>query len=260
MPACLRCLAARALVATAVAILSVATSLHATWSLIAIDRAAGQIGVAAASCTRNVQGIEMVVPGRGVIIVQAMSSNAARDHGIELLRQGAPAAEIIAAMRDPRFDPEKQQYAVLLADAGASPATWTGLDVADWKGALTGDGVSVQGNILVGERVVAEALRAFEAARGKSLAERLLAGLAAGAEAGGDRRCGDQRASSAFVSVYDADDAEWVPHLHVGVHGIERGGEPAVRRLVSEAEAVLRTHPADRSRRVYIIPATSRPR
>jgi uncharacterized Ntn-hydrolase superfamily protein len=235
-----------------------ASPLNATWSLIAIDRVTGQIGVAGASCTRNVQGIGAVVPGKGAIIVQAMSSNAARDHGLDLLRKGATAPQIITALRDARFDPENQQYAVLLAASDHPPAAYTGNLVAGWHGVLIGDGVAVQGNILAGERVVTAALAAFRGAEGKTLTERLLAGLVAGAEAGGDRRCGAQHATSAFVTVYNPDDPEPTPHVHVGVYGIEPGGEPAVGRLAQEVEAVLQQAETARSRRVYVIPAPSR--
>ena len=231
-----------------------ASPLDATWSLIAIDRATGQIGVAGASCTRNVQGIGAVVPGKGAIIVQAMSSSTARDYGLELLRKGSTAPQIIAALRDARFDPENQQYAVLLAASDHRPAAYTGTLVAGWHGVLIGDDVAVQGNILVGEQVVTAAMAAFRGAEGKTLMERLLAGLVAGAEAGGDRRCGAQHATSAFVTVYNPDDPEPTPYLHVGVYGIEPGGEPAVGRLAREVEAVLPQSGTDRSRRVYIIP------
>jgi len=57
----------------------------------------------------------------------------------------------------------------------------------DWAGGVTGDGYACQGNILAGEAVVKAMARAYEAAKG-DLAERLLAALAAGQEAGGDRR------------------------------------------------------------------------
>jgi uncharacterized Ntn-hydrolase superfamily protein len=54
---------------------------------------------------------------------------------------------------------------------------------------VTGDGYAIQGNILAGDFVVEAMRAAFEATDGdQPLARRLLAALAAGDDAGGDRR------------------------------------------------------------------------
>ena len=66
-----------------------------------------------------------------------------------------------------------------------------------WAGGRTGDGFAAQGNILVGEEVVAELARAFAATEG-DLCDRLLAALLAGDAAGGDRR-GKQSAALLVV-------------------------------------------------------------
>jgi hypothetical protein len=246
---------ARSFVLAAVLLLVAVIPISATWSIIAVDRTTGQIGAAGASCTRNVQGIAAIVPGKGAVVVQAMSSNPARERGVALLREGATPEQILAAMRDPGFDPENQQYAVLIESPEHPPVTYSGERTTEWRGALTGDGVAVQGNILVGEQVLTAALQAFRAEPDKPLAERLAAALAAGAEAGGDRRCGEQRATSAFVTVYRPDDADGAPFLHLGVYGIGRGGEPAVARLVKELERLGPEALRQRSTRAYIIPA-----
>jgi uncharacterized Ntn-hydrolase superfamily protein len=57
----------------------------------------------------------------------------------------------------------------------------------DWAGGVTGRGFAAQGNILVGEQVVADMSRAFAGTEG-DLCDRLLAALLAGDGAGGDRR------------------------------------------------------------------------
>ena len=57
----------------------------------------------------------------------------------------------------------------------------------------------------------------------RPLAEILLASLAAGGEAGGDKRCGMQRATSAFITVVHADLPFWIPYLSLNVHNLERG-------------------------------------
>ena len=76
-------------------------------------------------------------------------------------------------------------------------ATFTGSACFDWAGGVTGDGFAAQGNILAGEGVVAAMAEAFAGTTG-DLCDRLLAALAAGDAAGGDRR-GRQSAAPLVV-------------------------------------------------------------
>ena len=57
------------------------------------------------------------------------------------------------AMRDPKFDPENQQYAVISINQEHSPATYSGKLTDLWRGSMVDDGVAIQGNSLVGELV-----------------------------------------------------------------------------------------------------------
>jgi uncharacterized Ntn-hydrolase superfamily protein len=133
---------------------------------------------------------------------------------------------------------------VVLGDGGAG---WTGgdtIDVASDKRSENG-AVAVQGNILVSEEVIDAAIAGFEAADGQ-LADRLIAGLVAGADAGGDVRCGDQTATSAALVVARPDDQDYaytdttplgpdpetdhVPSVFVSVL-VEKGGVRAPDQL-----------------------------
>ncbi len=129
-----------------------------TWSIAAVDRSTGEVGIAGASCTYNVQGIGEVIPGIGVVVVQGMSSDEAREHGIKQLGDGASPSQVVAAMCDQRFDPANQQYAVVSLRPDHPAATFSGKLTDSWRGSATGDGVSVQGNSLVSEEVVKKAL------------------------------------------------------------------------------------------------------
>ena len=88
----------------------IVSNANATWSIIAVDRETGEIGIAGASCTFDVQGIASIVPGKGAIVVQAASSYFARMKGVQLMRNDASANEILDAMNNDEFEPEKQQY------------------------------------------------------------------------------------------------------------------------------------------------------
>jgi uncharacterized Ntn-hydrolase superfamily protein len=214
-------------------ILFLPSDAYATWSIIAVDRKTGETGIAGASCTSDVTGIASVVPGKGAIVVQAASNYFARMQGVGLLDKGVPPDEVLAAIRDKQFDPEKQQYGlVTLYDDGA-PLVYSGAGISNWRGAKVGADAAALGNMLVGQAVVDDAFQAFDTNRDKPLAERLVLALNAGARAGGDNRCGPQHARSAFVMVYQPQSDST---LTLAVTGIKLGGKPAVVLLNEQFE------------------------
>lgn len=205
----------------------------ATWSIIVIDPKTKEIGIAGASCTYNCYGIGGIVPGQGAIIVQAMSNKDARAKGMELIKAGSTPAQILEALRQPRYDPERQQYALVTAREMNSPATYTGATTHAYNGALTANGISVQGNTLATSDqiriILAAALQAQK--EGLTIDEVLMAALEAGSAAGGDKRCGDQRAMSAFITVAKPTDQPIRPFLNLNTFGQARGGQNAVDLL-----------------------------
>ncbi len=186
-----------------ISLLQVLLHLHATWSIIVIDPVTKQIGIAGASCTYSVYGIGTIVPGKGAVVVQAMSNSNARAKGIAMLQAGAEPAKIMAAMMDARFDPENQQYAIVCVNYPQQPVTYTGTATTPFKGTLTANGVSVQGNTLTRPEELEEIMHAVVRAREDSLPieDVLMLALEAGARFGGDKRCGETKAISAFVTV-----------------------------------------------------------
>ncbi len=204
------------------------THCYATWSIIAVDRKTGEIGIVGASCTFDVSGIASIEPEKGAIVVQAASNYFARMEGVSLMENNASAQEILNAMMAKRFEPERQQYGVILLKEGTSPLVYSGAEISDWNGEMVGDDFAVMGNILLGEQVVQKAFDASNQNRDKSLAERLMLALKAGEEAGGDKRCGTQYARSAFIMVYKPRDEAI---LKLAVQGIQKGGQPAVTLL-----------------------------
>ncbi|MEO1484635.1 MAG: DUF1028 domain-containing protein [Bacteroidota bacterium] len=204
------------------------TQCYATWSIIAVDRKTGEIGIVGASCTFDVSGIASIEPGIGAIVVQAASNYYARMEGVSLMENNGSAREILGAMMAERFGPEKQQYGVIILKEGSSPLVYSGAEISDWSGEMIGDDFAVMGNILVGEQVVKKAFDAFNQNRDKALAERLMLALKAGEEAGGDSRCGEQYARSAFLMVYQPKHGAIIK---LAIQGIEAGKKPAVSLL-----------------------------
>jgi uncharacterized Ntn-hydrolase superfamily protein len=186
-----------------------ASSAEATWSVIAVDEATGEVGVAVASCVGfEVTVVPVLVPGVGAGASQANISGPSGQRMVDALTAGASAQETIDAVVDADDGMEERQFGVVvLGDGGAG---WTGgdtLDVALDRRSENGT-VAAQGNILVSEEVVDAAIAGFDAADGQ-LADRLIAGLVAGADAGGDARCGDQTATSAALIVAQPGDPEY---------------------------------------------------
>ena len=78
-----------------------------------------------------------------------------------------------------------RQLAIIGTDGNAS--VFTGSECLEWAGGMHGANYAVQGNILTGPEVIQAMGRAFEDTNA-TLAERMIASLHAGQEAGGDRR------------------------------------------------------------------------
>lgn len=194
---------------------------YATWSIIVIDPKTKQIGIAGASCTYSVYGIGAIVPGKGAIVVQAMSNPHARSKGVQMIMAEATPEQILEAIKDPRFDPEQQQYAIICLTYPEHPQTYTGESTNPHKGALTKNGISVQGNTLTNLEELQAVLDAALQAQQESLRieEVLMLALEAGAKLGGDKRCGLRKASSAFLTVANPNDDPKKPHLNLIIYG-----------------------------------------
>lgn len=158
----------------------------ATFSIVAVDRDTGEIGVAVQS---RIVGVGAVVPwaraGVGAIATQAWANVRYGPVGLAILELGSTPQQAIEMLT--RADPRRASRQVGIVDASGDSATFTGRECQDWAGGQKGDGYAVQGNILAGEGVVTAMAEAFEASDGV-LAERLLAALDAGQAAGGDKR------------------------------------------------------------------------
>jgi uncharacterized Ntn-hydrolase superfamily protein len=164
----------------------------ATFSICAVDPAAGEVGVAVQS---RYFAVGTVVPwaraGVGAAATQAAGVAAFGPQVLSLLESGLEPEAALARVLEPDDGRETRQLGVVTAVGRA--AAFTGSECNPWAGHQTADGLAVQGNILAGADVVAEMRRAYVETDG-SLAERLVSALEAGQEAGGDVR-GQQSAA-----------------------------------------------------------------
>jgi uncharacterized Ntn-hydrolase superfamily protein len=157
-----------------------------TWSILARD-AQGRFGVAIASRFFAVGALTVHTRrGVGALSTQALMNPLYGPRGMDLLAQGRTPREVIAEVTAADSGREQRQLHVLPAQGG--PAAWTGSACIAWCGHRLGEDFSVAGNMLAGPQVVEATAEAFRATEGRDLAERLLAALAAGEAAGGDKR------------------------------------------------------------------------
>ncbi|QGQ18474.1 DUF1028 domain-containing protein [Cellulomonas sp. JZ18] len=157
-----------------------------TFSLVARDVDGQTFGVATASKYLAVgASVTAVAAGVGALATQASTNVTYRERGLRSLRAGLTAGRTVDLLVEGDPDRERRQLAVLAATG--APATWTGRRCGPVAGAAVGVDCVAVGNLLRGDGVLGAMVETFESARG-TLAERLLAGLAAGDAAGGDRR------------------------------------------------------------------------
>ena len=168
-----------------------------TFSLVACDLGERSWGVIVATKPMSVGAVVPWAGWRiGALATQARSNVTYGPRGLELLRRGHSAEEVVRRLT--RADPQREQRQLGVVDARGRSAAWTGAKCREWAGHVGGEGFSCQGNLLANERVVPAMVRAFDHASG-SLARRLYVALRAGAYAGGDRRGME---SSALIVVH----------------------------------------------------------
>jgi len=182
-----------------------------TWSIIARD-ASGAFGVAIATRFFAVGALcPHAESGVGALSTQALVNPLYARRGLELLRAGVAAPEVVKRLTAPDQGREHRQLHVI--DAAGRIGQHTGAKCVDWAGAIAGDGFSVAGNMLANERVIQETARAYRSAK-KHFPERLIEALQAGEATGGDKR-GRQSAALLVYSTEEYPDLDLRVDDHV---------------------------------------------
>ncbi|MFP7442309.1 DUF1028 domain-containing protein [Bacillus infantis] len=167
-----------------------------TFSIVGYDPKEKEWGIAVQS---KFLGVGAVVPfakaGVGAVATQSYANTAYGPQALELMEQGKTAQEALDLIT--AEDPDKELRQVGIVDFEGNGATFTGNGCYDWAGGTAGTYFAAQGNILVDENTVKAMADTFTSSEG-TLAERLLASLNAGQEAGGDSR-GQQSAALLVV-------------------------------------------------------------
>lgn len=157
-----------------------------TWSIVARDPS-GALGIAIASrffavgalCPHGRSGV-------GALATQALVNPLYAPRGLDALSRGEAPAAIIQALTAEDTGRDHRQLHII--DAAGRVAAHTGAACIDWCGHLAGDGWSVAGNMLAGPQVLEQTASAYMTNAGRPFAERLIAAMQAGEDAGGDKR------------------------------------------------------------------------
>ena len=211
-----------------------------TYSIAALDRETGELGVAVQSrAFASGSAVPWVDPRVGAVASQAFAARSYGPLGLELLRRGRTPERALAALVADDDQADVRQVAIV--DAAGRTAVHTGTGCIPDAGHVAGDGFTAQANCCRG--AVWEAMAdSFVSGRG-TLAQRLLSALEAAEAAGGDFR-GRQAAA---LLVRDPDGEPWdrVSDIRVDDHPDPLG---ELRRLLTLEEGYRRLNRAESQR------------
>ncbi len=237
----------------------VVTTAHLnTWTIVALDPATGDVGIAGASCVPvPIDAIAALVPGKGVATTQAAFFLDNRNVVRDAIINGTTAPDALQLVLKDDESTEDRQYGIVTLDNGAvQVVAYTGSDNSPYAGAITDtvNAVSVQGNILEGEDVLQAAYEAYidDSLGPVYFSDRLMRAVEAGSSEGGDKRCNQQdvtqTAAASFIMVARAGDTPYSAENF----GFAAPNDPAHPWLsLSVSNPVLGTNPVPDLRRQY---------
>ncbi len=168
-----------------------------TFSIVAMDSATGELGVAVQSHWFSVGSVvAWAEPGVGAVATQSFIEPAYGPRALALMRTGVSAPQALRALV--AADPDSAVRQLGMMDAKGRAVSYTGARNVPEAGSRVGRWYATQANLMLRATVWDAMGRAFETTRG-DLADRLLAALDAAQAEGGDIR-GRQSAALIVVS------------------------------------------------------------
>jgi uncharacterized Ntn-hydrolase superfamily protein len=129
--------------------------------------------------------VPWVRPCVGAVATQALTNPDFGPLGLAMLRAGLTAKQTLDGLL--ATDEGRDQRQLAIVDDEGQAAAWTGGSCIAYAGHRTGEGYSVQANMMHAPSVIEAMARAFESTRG-DLAGRMMAALTAAQGEGGDIR------------------------------------------------------------------------
>lgn len=229
-----------------------------TYSLLAVDREAGLIGVVTASRSLAVgNSVPAIDPAVGAVVTQAWTNRRLKARSLEALRVGLSPDEVVGMI--PAWDDGARLRQLAVIDITGRSAHVTGDRCSEWAGGRSIEDAVAVGNVLTGADVLDAMIHSFQAAHPRlvdpgdqdslhDFTVRLVDALAAAEGAGGDLR---GRESAAVQVAHITATSEWPAELAVDLRcdhdadPVQRLQELVVRRFAVAEEEAPDDFPAD---------------
>ncbi len=156
-----------------------------TFSVLARCEHTGQFGMAIATRPIAIGAkCPFVRPHIGGLMVQANGDPRLGPLGLKLLEMGYSARKVLQELEASDGSDHIEWRQIMVIDKDGNTAARTGSQNEEWRGHIVKHNVCIAGNRLSNDRVALKMLDGFERADGE-LANRLLAAIEAGQDAGG---------------------------------------------------------------------------
>lgn len=201
-----------------------------TFSITAVDPVTGLVGSAGASCVAGSIILSDVHPNRGVIHCQASYLAGNQNYARNLMNLGLTPQQIIDSVvaHDVQGNPTVRQYGITdFTGNTVRTAGYTGVNCTNYKNHNLGPTFTVQGNILIGQRILDSMYTRYVNTPG-TMADKLMAALQGAKVIGADTRCNPTRSSiSAFLRVAKPTDPQSGPYwLDLNVQTVPSPKDP----------------------------------
>ena len=175
-----------------------------TYSIVAYDKATGELGVAVQSHWFSVGAlVPWAESGVGAVATQSFVEVSYGPLALEMMRAGKTPVEALAGLLE--ADPNESVRQVAVIDGRGRATAHTGKKCIPEAGHYIGDGFACQANLMLKNTVWTAMAKAYESAPGE-LVDRMLAALEAAEAEGGDIR---GRQSAAILVVQGKSSGVW---------------------------------------------------
>ncbi len=181
-----------------------------TYSIVAFDKATGQLGVAVQSHYFSVgSAVPWAEAGVGAVATQSFVDPSYGPLGLDLMRAGKTAPEALAGLI--AADKNEAVRQVAMVDARGNAAAHTGKTCIPEAGHVVGDGFTCEANLMRNGTVWGAMAKAYQETRGE-LVDRLVAALEAAEREGGDIR--GKQSAAVIVVAAKSTGAPWRDRLY----------------------------------------------
>jgi uncharacterized Ntn-hydrolase superfamily protein len=231
-------------------LVTLTTMAQDTFSIVAADSVTGEVGSAGASCVDMFNGsytndfLGELFPGVGAINTQAAYDPTNQANARKRMNAGDSPAQIISWLtaNDVNWSAAQRQYGIVrMVNGSPKTAGYTGASCPAYKGHIAGVNYCIQGNILLGKKVLDSIEAKFKREKG-DLACKLMAALQGANMVGADSRCASNGTSSlfAFLKVSKPTDTFGKPSFLISVRTHNNAGiEPidSLQKVFNKAHA-----------------------